>query len=374
MKETLTIKNFGPIKDITLELGKVNVLIGEQGMGKSTIAKVLAHATSYEFRNFFMHNFSKPFNTLVDFNIKEYLQKDNSNIIFESDSFKLENETYTLKDDLIDRLYQEGLKTVTFEDEKIKGYRKIEIETHNKFGFPVFIPTERLAMFFLQSDVFSLNQFKQYPNSFPKYFNEYGKSFNVAKKALKNKEQLDFKTEFKIEFDLDNNDNLLIKVNGITHDILQSASGYQSIAPILIVLRFYQQNFESSFKYRYILEEPELHLFPSIQNDLVRFLAESTNGNAHSLTLTTHSPYTLTSLNNLMFAYQLGQKNEEEVDKIIPKKYWLNPSDVSAYYLSNGKAESIIDETGLIDATKIDGISEINNEEYDKLCEIKFGK
>ena len=39
---TLTIKNFGPIKDISLNLKKVNLLIGTQGSGKSTIAKILS--------------------------------------------------------------------------------------------------------------------------------------------------------------------------------------------------------------------------------------------------------------------------------------------------------------------------------------------
>ena len=42
MKEKLIIKNFGPIKDVELELGRFNVLIGEQATGKSTIAKLLA--------------------------------------------------------------------------------------------------------------------------------------------------------------------------------------------------------------------------------------------------------------------------------------------------------------------------------------------
>ena len=41
MSETLTIRNFGPIKDMTLELRAVNILIGDQGTGKSTVAKLL---------------------------------------------------------------------------------------------------------------------------------------------------------------------------------------------------------------------------------------------------------------------------------------------------------------------------------------------
>ena len=42
MKEKLIIRNFGPIKDVELELGRFNILIGEQATGKSTVAKVLA--------------------------------------------------------------------------------------------------------------------------------------------------------------------------------------------------------------------------------------------------------------------------------------------------------------------------------------------
>jgi len=42
LSETLTIRNFGPIKDIELDLRKFNVIIGEKATGKSTVAKVLA--------------------------------------------------------------------------------------------------------------------------------------------------------------------------------------------------------------------------------------------------------------------------------------------------------------------------------------------
>jgi AAA15 family ATPase/GTPase len=42
MSETLTIKNFGPIKSVKLELKRFNILIGENATGKSTVAKVLA--------------------------------------------------------------------------------------------------------------------------------------------------------------------------------------------------------------------------------------------------------------------------------------------------------------------------------------------
>ena len=39
--DKITIRNFGPIKDINIELSKLMVFIGPQGSGKSTIAKLL---------------------------------------------------------------------------------------------------------------------------------------------------------------------------------------------------------------------------------------------------------------------------------------------------------------------------------------------
>ena len=40
MKSILHVKNFGPIKDAKLDLRNVNVLIGPQASGKSTLAKL----------------------------------------------------------------------------------------------------------------------------------------------------------------------------------------------------------------------------------------------------------------------------------------------------------------------------------------------
>ncbi len=39
--EQLIIKNFGPIKDVNLDLRKTTIFIGEQASGKSTLAKLI---------------------------------------------------------------------------------------------------------------------------------------------------------------------------------------------------------------------------------------------------------------------------------------------------------------------------------------------
>lgn len=43
----LKINNFGPVKDATIELKSLVVLIGGQGTGKSTIAKLLTIFQDY---------------------------------------------------------------------------------------------------------------------------------------------------------------------------------------------------------------------------------------------------------------------------------------------------------------------------------------
>ena len=91
MSEILHIKNFGPIKDVKLELKKVNILIGDQGTGKSTVAKLLAvikevldhseiklfingeDASKQQRTQFFEEKFKK---NLEDYGITNYLKQD----------------------------------------------------------------------------------------------------------------------------------------------------------------------------------------------------------------------------------------------------------------------------------------------------------
>ena len=44
----LVVKNIGPIKDVELDLKKVNVFMGPQGCGKSTLAKIISFCSWLE--------------------------------------------------------------------------------------------------------------------------------------------------------------------------------------------------------------------------------------------------------------------------------------------------------------------------------------
>ena len=49
---TITIKNVGPVKEAHFELNKINVFMGPQSSGKSTIAKIISYCQWVEKRRF----------------------------------------------------------------------------------------------------------------------------------------------------------------------------------------------------------------------------------------------------------------------------------------------------------------------------------
>jgi energy-coupling factor transporter ATP-binding protein EcfA2 len=97
-----------------------------------------------------------------------------------------------------------------------------------------------------------------------------------------------------------------------------------------------------------VIDEPEMNLHPEAQVKLTEFLAMLVNAGLNLL-ITTHSPYIVDHLTNLMKA---AESNEPEViqekfylknkDAFIPKK------DVSVYLIDKGKAENVLDEDGVV--------------------------
>ncbi|MBR5730285.1 MAG: AAA family ATPase [Prevotella sp.] len=148
-----------------------------------------------------------------------------------------------------------------------------------------------------------------------------------------------------------------------------ASSGQQESIRILqdAFLSIYQSN-----KLLRIVEEPEAHLFPEAQMATIQLLVLMLNSApAGHLILTTHSPYTLTVINNLIYAAKVGVKYPDQVNSIIRKELWLPLENVSAYILQNGEASDIIDaELGEIKAELIDGISNVINNQYDQLLQL----
>jgi hypothetical protein len=132
---------------------------------------------------------------------------------------------------------------------------------------------------------------------------------------------------------------------------------------------------------RVYLEEPEAEIFPATQYDLVRiiaFLANDSELDFHWV-ITTHSPYILSSFNNLLQAWQVGtagsSATRKEVAAIIDERYWVDPAGFRAHSIHDGKLESIMDdETYLINGAYLDGVSNEIGSQFDELLRIGYVK
>jgi len=150
-----------------------------------------------------------------------------------------------------------------------------------------------------------------------------------------------------------------------------ASSGQQEIIRILqdIFIVLYEK--QKAFR---IIEEPEAHLFPLAQKHIVELFALLINQNAENqIIITTHSPYIITAINNLLFAKRVVDANNEvenDVENIIPSAYHLESSWLSAYSLSknNTYCENILnDKTGLIKQTYLDSVSDLLGSDFTNL-------
>ena len=119
-----------------------------------------------------------------------------------------------------------------------------------------------------------------------------------------------------------------------------------------------------------VIEEPEAHLYPIAQLEMIKIIALLSNvltgADANQVMITTHSPYILTALNLLLYAHKVGQQQPESVNKMVAKEFWLDKNRVAAYEVKGGKLENILD-TDLLHADRIDTASEKINAIFDEL-------
>jgi hypothetical protein len=126
------------------------------------------------------------------------------------------------------------------------------------------------------------------------------------------------------------------------------------------------------------IEEPELSVFPQTQFELIKELASMAASQELDcrFVITTHSPYILSSFNNLLEAWQVAAakpNTKNEVAKLIEERYWIKPSDFKAYSIHDGKLESIMDEdTFLINGNYLDGISNEIGSQFDELLRLGY--
>lgn len=148
----------------------------------------------------------------------------------------------------------------------------------------------------------------------------------------------------------------------------QTSSGQQEAIRILQDLFLITVNKKNTYR---IIEEPEAHLFPTAQKNLVDLFAITTNISKSKFFITTHSPYILSSFNNLLLAGQAVAVNAEQTTNAgYPSYLCLNTNQFSAYQMNEDGTITPILENGLINVNGMDGVSFELGVKLDELWDI----
>lgn len=133
-----------------------------------------------------------------------------------------------------------------------------------------------------------------------------------------------------------------------------ASSGQQETVWITNILFYYLLENRPVFL---VVEEPESHLYPDAQKLIAELLSMFMH-NSNSLMITTHSPYVLGTLNNLIYADILEKRGVDGVSKVIDPDTIVDNSKVSAYHVHSGTLEDAINEDmRIIKSELIDGAS-----------------
>lgn len=428
--QKIEIKNFGPIREVNLDIKDFMLFIGPQASGKSTIAKTIFFFKSLndDLVKYFIsalekNNFSKPIgsftkiirNKFLDyFGTSRHLSNIHLKYYYSEEiwiSISLENSTgYALlkfSNPFTNTVIQLAQKTeevslsykskdaslltskdlLQIENRKREFISQITKECNVLFGDDrelVFIPAGRSLLATLADQLqfiqprkldFLMRTFVTKINLLKPIFNQSLNEIIKARKLLTQSEIDMGSTKLAIEiiekilkgkyqFDEDG-DKIYIDNSDKFVRLNYASSGQQEALWILLLLFIIVLEQQKVF---IVIEEPEAHLFPEAQKGISALIALVSNMNQSQVIITTHSPYILASVNNLILAHKVGKEFPEKVTSKINKRLWINREKIFAAMVQSGGVSEIIDpEFDIIQQEHIDSVSRIINEEFDYL-------
>lgn len=132
------------------------------------------------------------------------------------------------------------------------------------------------------------------------------------------------------------------------------SSGQQEVLPIWAMLDYFGQldhvrrNVKRRFSETLYIEEPESHLFPSAQSVLLEFLFGTLDRGRgrRSIIITTHSPYIMGRINVYLKAGNLARRKKKNtaINDVVPRALWINERDLNAFAIVNGRLQDIVDQ------------------------------
>ena len=392
--KNLYVEGFGPITKAELDLRDMNLLIGEQSIGKSTLAKLITIMTDYSCLALMISaGLNGWLQHLVTYNLsiykddKYFIKYDltEGNVCFHLEirpekvtsyvlspegkvvrsKKKIQESIMSLKPIYHHDKFSEHLSAAVKEAENSGDYYRIVNSLRELLYNSLYIPAERIVYSIVSKLLPALNLMKDsMPTTLLRFIVELT---NAQAKNPQYKAAL-----LGIEYVRENAEDFFIEGQSKKKlPLSYASSGIQSTLPLLMVLDYAVSNREYS---SFVIEEPELNLFPSKQVELFRFILSAVKKERRTLTITTHSPYLLSAVNNSLFAGNLLAKYGDEIRPLLPEIPLLLPGECSVYSLGetiNGSGvycTSILDEeTGMVSTSGLDAVSFAVGEEFEKI-------
>ena len=355
---SIIIQHFGAIKkcNTPIEIKKVTFFIGNQGSGKSTVAKLIATFMwiekalvrgDYDRKWFERKNRFK--NTFLPYHRIENYLKENTFIQYKGEAY-----------------------IITYENEFLKFAEK----KNNNYSLPqiMYVPSERNFIAYVKKP----KELKLSSDALKEFLTEFDNSKEIVKNLLLpiNDVILDYDKL---------NDTLSLKGEDYKIKLTEASSGFQSFTPIYMVSNYlvntikkdsgikvsmsgeeinrFRKEIEQLYKDKHlsdeqkriaisvlpqkfnktsfvnIVEEPEQNLFPTSQRDMLYSLLKINNEIlANKLIITTHSPYLVNYVSVVVEAGKLKQGatagKEEQLNAIVPISSAISAYDLAIYQLN----------------------------------------
>lgn len=376
----IKINNFGSITDGLqtnngwIEIDKVTFFVGNQGSGKSTVAKLFSTLSWLE-KSINRGDTNKDKISFAKF--IEFTKYQKIHNYFKPDTFI----------DYIGDKFQ-----ITYDSKK--DFPIIKTIDKSEYIVPkiMYVPAERNFLSTI-SDAYNIK-------GLPDNLFSFAEELKKAQKALKGK-KVDLQIgSYQYEYDEDDDSSYVIGEN-YKINLLEASSGLQSFTPMFLVsnelslaisekeealrknmsvtqsirmdneiseLMLNKSIPESSkpkkideIREKYynkcfinIVEEPEQNLFPSSQWEMLKSLLNFNRKSNNKLLITTHSPYLVNYLAVVIKAGQLMQKADsndllKQIEKIVPSSSLISNNLVRVYEFDEkyGKINILEDYKGL---------------------------